>query len=69
MAELEVGAGAKVTKAKVKDLRLSADMTIAGLVRNGEGFLVTGDTQLQAGDRVVVFCLAGAIHKIERMFG
>lgn len=69
VAELEVGAGAKVTKAKVKDLRLSADMTIAGLVRNGEGFLVTGDTQLQAGDRVVVFCLAGAIHKIERMFG
>ena len=69
VAELEVGAGAKVTKAKVKDLRLSADMTIAGLVRNGKGFLVTGDTQLQAGDRVVVFCLAGAIHKIERMFG
>ena len=69
VAELEVGAGAKVTKSKVKDLRLSSDMTIAGLVRNGEGLLVTGDTQLQAGDRVVVFCLAGAIHKIERMFG
>ena len=69
VAELEVGAGAKVTKSKVKDLRLSSDMTIAGLVRNGEGLLVTGDTQLQAGDRVVVFCLAGAIHKIEKMFG
>lgn len=69
VAELEVGAGAKVTKAAVKDLRLSRDMTIAGLVRNGVGQLVTGDTQLQAGDRVVVFCLSGAIHKIERMFG
>lgn len=69
VAELEVGAGAKVTKAKVKDLRLSSDMTIAGLVRNGEGQLVTGDTQLQSGDRVVIFCLAGAIHKIEKMFG
>ena len=69
VAELEVAAGAKVTKAKVKDLKLSRDMTIAGLVRNGEGQLVTGDTQLQAGDRVVIFCLSGAIHKIERMFG
>jgi trk system potassium uptake protein TrkA len=69
VGELEVGSGAKVTKSKVKDLRLSSDMTIAGLVRNGEGLLVTGDTQLQAGDRVVVFCLAGAIHKIEKMFG
>ena len=69
VAELDVAAGAKVTKAKVKDLKLSRDMTIAGLVRNGEGQLVTGDTQLQAGDRVVIFCLSGAIHKIERMFG
>ena len=69
VAELEVAAGAKVTKAKVKDLKLSRDMTIAGLVRNGVGQLVMGETQLQAGDRVVIFCLSGAIHKIERMFG
>lgn len=69
VAELEVGAGAKVTKAQVKDLKLSRDMTIAGMVRNGVGQLVNGDTRLMAGDRVVVFCLSGAIHKIERMFG
>jgi len=69
VAELEVGAGAKVTKSEVKNLKLSRDMTIAGLVRNGVGQLVTGDTRLQAGDRVVVFCLSGAIHKIEKMFG
>ena len=69
VAELEVGAGAKVTKAPVKDLKLSRDMTIAGLVRNGVGQLVNGETQLTAGDRVVVFCLSGAIHKIEKMFG
>lgn len=69
VAELEVGAGAKVTKAPVKDLKLSRDMTIAGLVRDGVGQLVNGNTHLQAGDRVVVFCLSGAIHKIEKMFG
>lgn len=69
VAELEVGAGAKVTKAPVKNLKLSRDMTIAGLVRDGVGQLVNGDTQLMAGDRVVVFCLTGAIHKIEKMFG
>lgn len=69
VAELEVGAGSKVTKAQVKDLKLSHDMTIAGMVRNGIGQLVNGDTRLMAGDRVVVFCLSGAIHKIERLFG
>ena len=69
VAELEVGAGAKVTKALVKDLKLSRDMTIAGMVRSGVGQLVNGDTRLMAGDKVVIFCLSGAIHKIERMFG
>ena len=69
VAELEVGAGAKVTKAPVKDLKLSRDMTIAGLVRGGVGQLVNGNTHLQAGDRVGVFCLRGAIHKIDKMFG
>jgi trk system potassium uptake protein TrkA len=43
-------------------------MTIAGLVRNGEGMLVTGNTVIQPGDHVVVFCLAGALHKVEKLF-
>jgi trk system potassium uptake protein TrkA len=43
-------------------------MTIAGLVRNGIGQLVKGDTRLQAGDHVVVFCLNGVVHNIEKVF-
>jgi len=68
VAELEVKPHSKVTRALVKDLSLPRDMTLAGLIRNGEGMLVGGNTQIQAGDHVVVFCLAGAIHKIERYF-
>lgn len=69
VAELEIKPGAKVTRGQVKDLKLNRDMTIAGLSRNGVGMLVKGDTQLQAGDRVVVFCLSGSLHKIEKIFG
>ena len=69
VAELEVNEGAKVTRRMVKDLNLSHDMTIAGLVRDGVGHLVKGDTRLIAGDHVVVFCLSGAIHKVEKLFG
>ena len=68
VAEIEVKPGSKITKGPVKDLNLSRDMTIAGLVRNGKGMLVTGNTEIQPGDSVVVFCLAGALHKIERLF-
>ncbi len=68
VAELEVRPGSKITRAAVKDLELSRDMTLAGLFRNGEGMLIGGNTRMQAGDKVLVFCLAGALNKVERLF-
>ena len=68
VAEIEVRPKSKITKGAVKDLHLSRDMTIAGLIRDGKGMLVSGNTIIQPGDHVVVFCLQGAIHKIERLF-
>ena len=68
VSELIVKEGARVTRSDIKDLRLPAGITIAGLVRDGEGQLVRGNTRLQGGDHLVVFTLAGAIHKIEKAF-
>jgi len=68
VAEIEAREGSKITRAAVKDLRLSRDMTIAGLIRDGKGLLVSGNTVIQPGDRVVVFTLNGVIHKVEKLF-
>lgn len=68
VAELEARPGSKITHGAVKDLRLSRDMTLAGLIRNGQGMLITGNTVIEPGDHVLVFCLSGAIHKVERLF-
>lgn len=69
VAEIEVRPGAKVTKAPVKDLHLPVGMNIAGLIRSdGTGMLVGGNTVINPGDHVVVFCVAGIIHKVERLF-
>lgn len=68
VAELVAKKDSKITRAKVKDLNLSKDLTIAGMLRDGKGYLVQGDTQIKEGDRVVVFCLTGAIHKVEKLF-
>lgn len=68
VAEIIAKPHSKITKAAVKDLNLSRDMTIAGLVRDGKGMLVNGNTLICPGDHVVVFCLSGAIHKVERLF-
>lgn len=68
VAELEVREGSKITHADVKDLRLSRDMTLAGLIRDGRGMLIGGNTRIQAGDHVLVFCLNGALRHVERLF-
>lgn len=68
VSEIEAKPRSKITRAPVRDLHLSRDMTIAGLVRDGRGMLVDGSTTICAGDRVVVFCLDGSLHKVERLF-
>ena len=68
VAEFVVKEGAKVTRSLVKDLTLPKGVTIGGLVRGEEGILVTGFTQIQPGDHVVVFCLSSMIKRIEKFF-
>ena len=60
--------GSKITKGKIRDMRLPADTNIGAIVRAGEGILVNGDTQILQGDQVVVFCKNQVIRQLERFF-
>ncbi len=68
VAEFNVMEGAKITRSLVKDISLPRGVTIGGLIRDKEAILVTGSTQIQPGDHVVVFCLEGMIKTIEKYF-
>ncbi|MCL1616757.1 Trk system potassium transporter TrkA [Bacteroides sp. ET71] len=68
VAEFTVKEGSLITKHPVKDLGFPKGVTIGGLIRNGEGVVVMGNTQIQPGDHVVVFCLSMMIKKVERFF-
>ena len=68
VAEFTAQPGSKVTKKRVFELGLPKGATIGGLVRNGEGHLVSGGTQIEAGDSVVVFCYDINMSKIEKYF-
>ena len=68
IAEFIAQQGSKVTRKKVFELGLPKGATIGGLVRNGAGMLVSGGTQILAGDIVVVFCHNMNISKIEKFF-
>lgn len=68
VAELTVGPDARISKKQVKDLGLPKGITIGGMVRNGVGMLVQGNTQLQEGDHVVIFCLSNMLKHLEKYF-
>ena len=68
VAEFTAQEGSKVTKKKVFELGLPHGVTIGGLVRGGEGHLVSGGSQIEAGDIVVVFCHNINMSKIEKYF-
>lgn len=68
VAEFTAAENSKVTKKPVKDLGLPFGVTIGGLVRNGKGMLVNGNSQIMAGDSVMVFCHEQKLNNIENYF-
>ncbi len=68
VAEFTAQQGSRVTRKKVYELGLPAGSTIGGLVRHGEGILVSGGTQIEAGDIVVVFCHGVNMDKLDKFF-
>lgn len=68
VAEFVAAKDSKVTKKAVKDLGLPFGVTIGGLVRNDQGILVNGNTRIEAGDSVMVFCHEQNLKKLEKYF-
>lgn len=61
-------ANSLITKHKIKDLKLPKNSLIGGYVRDNEGYIAVGETQIKSNDKVVVVALPGAIQKIEKYF-
>lgn len=66
--EFIVKAGSKITRSPIKTLNLPPRVNIGGIVRNGVGHIVNGNTLILAQDHVIVFCESSAIRKIETFF-
>ena len=68
IVEFEAKEGSLITRRKVKEMNLPSEANIGGIVRANEGILVNGDTQIIAGDLVVLFCKSHVIRNLERFF-
>lgn len=68
VAEFIAVEGSLITTVPVRELRFPNGVNLGGLVRDGVGYSIDGNTRIQPGDSVVVFCLSTLIKKMDRYF-
>ena len=52
----------------IKDLNIPQGATIGGIIRGNQAILPTRETQIMAGDKVVVFTLPKVMYAISKLF-
>lgn len=60
--------GARITQKPIRDLDFPEEAKIGGVVRDNQGYVADGNTQIVEGDKVVVFTLPSGIKKLEKFF-
>ena len=66
--EFNVPANSKITKGTLRSLDFPKDAIVGGGTRDGVPFIATGDTIINANDKVVVFTLPSAYDKLSKFF-
>lgn len=68
IVELVATEGSRITRDKIRNIRLPEEVSIGGLVRANEGLLVNGETVILPQDQVIVLCKSHNIRELERFF-
>ena len=68
VAEFVAQEGAPITGKLIREQRFPHGVSLGGLIREGIGMSVNGNTRIQAGDSVVVFATDGQIKKMDCFF-
>lgn len=68
VAEIIAHPNSKITQKEIKKITLPKNVTLGGLVRNGEPLMIDGNTIVEPYDQVIVLCLDGALKEAEKLF-
>lgn len=68
VAEITVYPNSRITKTEIKRIVLPKNVTLGGLIRNGEPMLIDGNTIVEPYDIVVIFCLDNTLKQAEKLF-
>jgi len=68
VAEFTAAEGSPITLHPIREIKVPEGITLGGLVRGNVGMPISGNTQIQPGDIVVVFCRSQLIKKLDYFF-
>lgn len=66
--ELQAAERSKIIRKPIHKISFPDGCVVGGILRGGTVEIATGQSQIQAGDRVIIFCLPDAIQKITSLF-
>ena len=66
--EFVARAHSPITRKAIRHLNVPKGAIIGGIVRGKDSYIAVGDFQIQENDKVVVFTLPEAIHKVDQLF-
>jgi len=66
--EIQVYSGMRICEGKLKDIDFPTGAVIGGVIRHKEAFIASGQTQIQSGDKVLVFTMPAALHEATSFF-
>lgn len=68
VAEFVAAEGSPITLKPIREIHMPEGITLGGLVRGKTGMPINGNTQIEPGDIVVVFCRSQLIKKLDHYF-
>ena len=66
--ELQAAVNSKVVRKPIHRISFPEGCVLGGILSNGSAEIATGQSQINPGDRVIIFCLPEAIDKVTTLF-
>jgi trk system potassium uptake protein TrkA len=67
--EVEVGRQSPAAGKTLRDLHLSHELIVGGVIRGDTVFVPRGDSTIEVGDHLIVIALPTAVHEVEQLSG
>jgi len=61
--------GCRITRKQLRDIRFPRNAIVGAILHDDHMIVPTGDTQIEQGDRTVVFALPQAVEELDYLFG